>query len=179
MLPHSEPLPSTESTVLHTRLADADCCCFVLRACGSRHFNRVCGSWAPGSYHAACHGQKLCCFRSAPTAGSSLKPSMVLPSPRPLPSPPQPPSGPAPLGFPPSDQYPPSRADKHGRISRSRLRSGSRAGEESNLFWSPYNKDPTIWGPILGSPIFGNPHMTWNDLAKSAESQRKLLRPGI
>ena len=27
------------------------------------------------------------------------------------------------------------------------------------LFWGPYNKDPTIWGAMLGSPIFGNPHM--------------------
>ena len=27
------------------------------------------------------------------------------------------------------------------------------------LFWGPYNKDPTIWGAILGSPIFGNPHI--------------------
>ena len=27
------------------------------------------------------------------------------------------------------------------------------------LFWSPYNKDPTIWGTILGSPTFGNLHM--------------------
>ena len=26
------------------------------------------------------------------------------------------------------------------------------------LFWSPYNKDPTIWGTISGSPIFGNSH---------------------
>ena len=25
------------------------------------------------------------------------------------------------------------------------------------LFWGPYNKDPTISGSILGSPIFGNP----------------------
>ena len=24
------------------------------------------------------------------------------------------------------------------------------------LFWGPYNKDPTIWGTIYGSPIFGN-----------------------
>ena len=23
----------------------------------------------------------------------------------------------------------------------------------------PYNKDPTIWGTILGSPIFGNSHI--------------------
>ena len=27
------------------------------------------------------------------------------------------------------------------------------------LFWGPYNKDPTIWCTILGSPIFGNPHV--------------------
>ena len=26
------------------------------------------------------------------------------------------------------------------------------------LFWGPYNKDPTIWGTILGPPIFGNSH---------------------
>ena len=26
-------------------------------------------------------------------------------------------------------------------------------------FGGPYNKDPTIWGSILGSPIFGNPNM--------------------
>ena len=23
-------------------------------------------------------------------------------------------------------------------------------------FWGPYKKDPTIWGIILGSPVFGN-----------------------
>ena len=26
-------------------------------------------------------------------------------------------------------------------------------------FGGPYNKDPTIWGTILGSPIFGNSHI--------------------
>ena len=26
----------------------------------------------------------------------------------------------------------------------------------ATLFWGPYNKDPTIQGTILGSPIFGN-----------------------
>ena len=26
------------------------------------------------------------------------------------------------------------------------------------LFWGPYNKDPTIWGTIFGSPIFGSSH---------------------
>ena len=25
------------------------------------------------------------------------------------------------------------------------------------------NKDPTIWGSILGSPIFGNPHIGAED----------------
>ena len=28
---------------------------------------------------------------------------------------------------------------------------------KGTLNWGPYNKDPTIWGTILGSPIFGNP----------------------
>ena len=27
------------------------------------------------------------------------------------------------------------------------------------LFWGPYDKDPTISGTILGSPIFGNSHV--------------------
>ena len=27
------------------------------------------------------------------------------------------------------------------------------------LFWGPDNKDPTIQGTILGSPIFGNSHI--------------------
>ena len=27
------------------------------------------------------------------------------------------------------------------------------------LFRCPYNKDPTIWGAIVGSPIFGNLHI--------------------
>ena len=29
------------------------------------------------------------------------------------------------------------------------------------LFWGPYNKDPTIEGTILGSPIFGNSHFAF------------------
>ena len=28
---------------------------------------------------------------------------------------------------------------------------------QGTLFWDPYNKDPTIWGAILGSPFFGTP----------------------
>ena len=30
-------------------------------------------------------------------------------------------------------------------------------GFRGTLLWGPYNKDPTIWGTILESPIFGNP----------------------
>ena len=29
------------------------------------------------------------------------------------------------------------------------------------LFGGPYNTDPTIQSTILGSPIFGNPHMSY------------------
>ena len=28
------------------------------------------------------------------------------------------------------------------------------------LFWGPYNQDPTIWGTIFGSPIFGNSQLS-------------------
>ena len=27
------------------------------------------------------------------------------------------------------------------------------------VFWGPYKKDPSIWGSLLGSPTFGNPHI--------------------
>ena len=37
----------------------------------------------------------------------------------------------------------------------------------------PYNKDPTIWGTMLGSPIFGNPHLCWECVA------RKILGSGF
>ena len=33
-------------------------------------------------------------------------------------------------------------------------------------FGGPCNKDPTIWSTILGSPIFGNPHVCPADRAK-------------
>ena len=42
-----------------------------------------------------------------------------------------------------------------------------------NLVWGPYNKGPTIWVTILGSPIFGNSHLfnqvqgyavAWNEM---------------
>ena len=32
-------------------------------------------------------------------------------------------------------------------------------GGGGTLFWGPYNKDPTIWGTILGPPIFGKPRI--------------------
>ena len=37
------------------------------------------------------------------------------------------------------------------------------------LIWGPYNKDPTNWGTILGSPIFGNPHMDFSITVTSPE----------
>ena len=30
------------------------------------------------------------------------------------------------------------------------------------LFWSPYNKDPTISGTISGTPFCGNSHVAWS-----------------
>ena len=35
--------------------------------------------------------------------------------------------------------------------------------------WGPYNKDPTIWGTIFGSPIFGNSYLA------SAVSEHQAL----
>ena len=32
-------------------------------------------------------------------------------------------------------------------------------GSVQGLNWGPDNEDPTIWGTVLGSPIFGNPHI--------------------
>ena len=29
----------------------------------------------------------------------------------------------------------------------------------STFFWGPYNEHPTLYGTILGSPIFGNSHV--------------------
>ena len=36
------------------------------------------------------------------------------------------------------------------------------------FIWGPYNRDPTIWGTFLGSPIFGN-----SQLRKPAVAPRK------
>ena len=38
---------------------------------------------------------------------------------------------------------------------------GSFRKEGVPLLWGPYNKDPTSWGTILGSPIFGSPPISW------------------
>ena len=43
------------------------------------------------------------------------------------------------------------------------------------LFWGPYNKDPTIWGTILGSPIFGNSHMGTDEWGRSGFSRLQTL----
>ena len=43
------------------------------------------------------------------------------------------------------------------------------------LIWGPYNKDPTIKGTILGSPIFGNSHVRLSlKAARSPNSQDKV-----
>ena len=43
-------------------------------------------------------------------------------------------------------------------------------------FGGPYNKDPTILGTILGSPIFGNSHMTVDVMTMiSLPSLRKFV----
>ena len=48
------------------------------------------------------------------------------------------------------------------------------------LFWGPYNKDPTVQGTGLGSPIFGNPNIetltTFPDLVRRASGSDHGLR---
>ena len=43
------------------------------------------------------------------------------------------------------------------------------------LFGGPNNKDPTIWGTILGSPIFGNSHLLqhWAQACYSGDARRR------
>ena len=48
------------------------------------------------------------------------------------------------------------------------------------LFWGPSNKDPTIWGTMLGSPIFGNSHdshMPRSLVAVFLIPQARMLEP--
>ena len=52
------------------------------------------------------------------------------------------------------------------------------------LFWGPYNKDPTISGTRLGSPIFGNYHRgvggSLNEMPESGTHHKikcQLLNP--
>ena len=57
------------------------------------------------------------------------------------------------------------------------------------LICGPYNKDPTIWGTIEGSPIFGNsqigvrqlgkPLLTAEDSESEIESLRRIHRGAI
>ena len=42
------------------------------------------------------------------------------------------------------------------------------------LFWGPYDKDPAIWGTILGAPIFGNPRFE-----SYHGKSRKTLQPRL
>ena len=42
------------------------------------------------------------------------------------------------------------------------------------LFGAPYNKDPTIDGTILGSPIFGNPHIVLKPFSLQAYGARNI-----
>ena len=44
-------------------------------------------------------------------------------------------------------------------------------------FGGPYNKDPTIWGTILGSPIFGNSHILHGHMKPQGEPP--ALNPDI
>ena len=42
------------------------------------------------------------------------------------------------------------------------------------LFGGPYNKDPTIKGTILGSPVFGNPHIPLNTRPLNTRHEPRL-----
>ncbi|CAE7812270.1 unnamed protein product [Symbiodinium sp. CCMP2592] len=44
------------------------------------------------------------------------------------------------------------------------------------LFWGPYNKDPTIQGTILGSPIFGNSHLAFEGASARSDQHLTLFR---
>ena len=44
----------------------------------------------------------------------------------------------------------------------------------ATLFWGPYNEDPTIWGTILGSPIFGNSHILNQSRFQPGSSVRRV-----
>ena len=40
---------------------------------------------------------------------------------------------------------------------------------KGTLNWGPYHKDPTIWGTIFGTPIFGSPQVA----PKAADSGKR------
>ena len=40
-----------------------------------------------------------------------------------------------------------------------------------------YNKDPTIWGTILGSPVFGNPHIDPRPKIAKRTNPSEALKP--
>ena len=49
----------------------------------------------------------------------------------------------------------------------------------ATLFWGPYNKDPTMKGTILGSPIFGNPHLLCGFKKRRRYSLRGFAASGL
>ena len=55
------------------------------------------------------------------------------------------------------------RAEDSGKFEDSMNQTVDDMGVSQNrgvtVFEGPDNKDPTIWGTILGSPIFGSPHI--------------------
>ena len=53
-------------------------------------------------------------------------------------------------------------------------RQGSFRKIRGTLIWGPYNKDPTIKGTILGSPIFGNPHKGYHRANAGYHSGQEL-----
>ena len=48
---------------------------------------------------------------------------------------------------------------------------------KGTIFWGPQIKDPTIWGTILGSPIFGNPQIGNPCRQKGLECTHSATKP--
>ena len=47
------------------------------------------------------------------------------------------------------------------RLRQRGLSDNQGLGFRVSIFWGPCTKDPTIKGTIVGSPIFGHPHITY------------------
>ena len=50
---------------------------------------------------------------------------------------------------------------------------------EFPLFWGPYNKDPTIQGTRLGSPILGNSHIRVDSTSQPPAGFRQKSRRAL